>query len=258
MWHLGKLLVLPLIAMIAGLTSLYIDPKQNPWGKKILLAVLLIGAAGSVAIAVSDDHDQQKEDQKASDNARDMRNIALNQSQALNTIRGTTEDILAKLSSFGWTGATLAEVTKSVSADNARKSLLPQLQNDKTHGQVTITYFPKQVDGAVVFNALREGGFNVTKGAGNDVNKDLPTNAIWVGDHVSPNDTKFVALTVVRAGVGIKSIRRFKDGSGAKANLIEVGTDHNILNNPPLTVEEIQNLPPLLPRDATASSQTAS
>jgi hypothetical protein len=28
MWHLGKLLVLPLIAMIAGLTSLYIDPKQ--------------------------------------------------------------------------------------------------------------------------------------------------------------------------------------------------------------------------------------
>src|ERR1019366_5972358 len=75
MWHLGKLLVLPLIAMIAGLTSLYIDPKQNPWGKKILLAVLLIGAAGSVAIAVSDDHDKQQEDQKASDNARDMRNI---------------------------------------------------------------------------------------------------------------------------------------------------------------------------------------
>jgi len=63
---------------------------------------------------------------------------------------------------------------------------------------------------------------------------------------------------VVRAGVGIKSIRRFKDGSGPKANLIEVGTDHNILNNPPLTVEEIQNLPPLLPRDASASSQTAS
>src|SRR5664280_1168181 len=181
MWHLGKLLVLPLIAMIAGLTSLYIDPKQNPWGKKILLAVLLIGAAGSVAIVVSDDHDKQQEDQKASDNARDMRNIALNQSQALSTIRGTTEDILAKLSSFGWTGATLAEVTKSVSADNARKSLLPQLQSDKTHGQVTITYFPKQVDGPVVFNALREGGFNVTKGAGNDVNKDLPTNAIWVG-----------------------------------------------------------------------------
>jgi hypothetical protein len=62
MWHLGKLLVLPLIAMIAGLTSLYIDPKQNPWGKKVLLAVLLIGAAGSVAIAVSDDHDKQQED----------------------------------------------------------------------------------------------------------------------------------------------------------------------------------------------------
>src|ERR1039457_3408448 len=146
MWHLGKLLVLPLIAMIAGLTSLYIDPKQNPWGKKILVVLLLIGAAGSVAIAVSDDHDKQQEDQKASDNARDMRNIALNQSQALSTIRGTTEDILAKLSSFGWTGATLAEVTKSVSADNARKSLLPQLQNDKTHGQVTIKYRDYPVD----------------------------------------------------------------------------------------------------------------
>jgi hypothetical protein len=185
-----------------------------------------------------------------------MRNIALNQSQALSKIRGTTEDILAKLSSFGWTGATLAEVTRSVSADNARKSLLPQLQNDKALGQVTILYFPKQVDGPVVVNALREGGFSVRTGTGKDVNKDLPTNAIWVGDSVSSNDTKFVALTLVRAGVGIKSIRRFREGSGPKANLIEVGTDHNILNSPPLTVEEIQNLPPLLPRDVAAGSQS--
>jgi hypothetical protein len=256
MWHLGKLLVLPLIAMIAGLTSLYIDPKQNPWGKKILLAVLLIGAAGSVAITVSDDHDKQQGDAEATKNARDMRELALNQSQALNTIRGKTEDILTKLTSFGLTGATLAEVTKSVSADNARKSLLPQLQNEKAHAQVTILYFPKQVDGPVVVNALREGGFNVRTGNGIDANKDLPTNAIWVGDSVSSNDAKFVALTLVRAGVGIKSVRHFRDGGGPKANLIEVGTDQGVLNSPPLTVQEIQNLPLLLPRDAASGSKS--
>lgn len=255
MWHLGKLLVLPLIAMIAGLTSLYIDPKQNPWGKKILLAVLLIGAAGSVAIAVADDHDKQQEEAKASESAKDMRDIALNQSQALSSIQGKAEDILARLGSFGLTGATLAEVTKSVSADNARKSLLPQLQNERAQGQVTIKYYPKQVDGPVVINALREGGFNVQTGTGNQANRDLPTNAVWVGDSVSSNDAKFVALTLVRAGVGIKSVRRFRDGSGAKANLIEVGTDQGVLNKAPLTVQEIQNLPPLLPRDAAASSQ---
>jgi len=82
----------------------------------------------------------------------------------------------------------------------------------------------------------------VATGMGKEANKDLPTNVIRVGDSVSLDDAKFVALTLLRAGLDLKSIRRFQEGGGTKANLIEVGTDHSLLNSPSLSVSDVQNL----------------
>ena len=243
MEHLLKLSVLPLIALIAGLTSLYIDPKENKSGKKILLAVLLLGAVGSIAMAFSDDADSRHEKARAEQENKKLEDTVHNQSETLLTIRGNTEEIKIRLSSWGLSEDKLAQINTSISADEARKTVLPQLQKEQSNvPKIRIEYFPKQVDGPIVFNALREGGFDVTTGKGKDINKDLPTNAVWVGDSVSLDDAKFVALTLVRAGVDLKSIRRFVEGGGSKANLIEIGTDHNLLNRPSLSVSDIQNL----------------
>lgn len=243
MGHLLKLSVLPLIALIAGVTSLYIDPKENRSGKKILLAVLLLGALGSIAIAVSDDTDSQNEKTRANIENKKLEDTVQNQSETLVAIRGNTEEIKTRLSSWGLSEDKLAQIKKSISADEARKTILPVLRKEQSGApKIQIEYFPKQVDGAIVFDALREGGFDVSTGKGKDVNKDLPTNAVWVGDSVSLDDAKFVALTLIRAGVDLKSVRRFVEGGGSKSNLIQVGTDHNLLNRPSLSVNDIQNL----------------
>jgi len=93
-----------------------------------------------------------------------------------------------------------------------------------------------------VTKALNEGGLNFEKEVGNVAT--IPTNAMWVGDSVNLADLKFVALTLVRAGVQLRAIRHFCDGGqpgGKKSNYIEIGADKNI-HYPPLTVDQIQAL----------------
>jgi hypothetical protein len=61
---------------------------------------------------------------------------------------------------------------------------------------------------------------------------------------VSVEDAKLVALTLVRAGIQIKSIRPFSDHSPRKdAALIQVGGDAALRNSAPLSVEEIRTIP---------------
>jgi hypothetical protein len=103
----------------------------------------------------------------------------------------------------------------------------------------------------VVINALKEGGFKIESRVGNPANANLATNAIWVGDSVSLEQAKFVTLTLVRAGVGIVSLRRgFKINDQAKKALIEVGTDRSLVGAPPLTVEQINALTAIPPQNA--------
>ena len=252
MWHYVKLFVLPLVTLGAGMVSLYIDPKQNPKGRKTLLAVLVVAAFGSVVVALSDDSDKRSGDQKAHEENQRLEETVKNQSKSLDNLTGKADTIIARLGSFGLGGATVTQITRSFSADKARQSLLPQVREEQAHRQATIWYFPKQVDGPVVLNALREAGFNVQTARGKDVNKDFPTNKIWVGDSIPLDDAKFVALTLARAGVGIAAISRFCDGSGDKTRWIEIGTYHNLIGSRPLTVEEIQNLQQIAPPDSSS------
>jgi len=65
-----------------------------------------------------------------------------------------------------------------------------------------VIYFPKDVDGPVVIEAIKGAGFDVEFRRA--FVSDTPTNMIWVGETVSLTDTKFVALTPVGAGVKLK------------------------------------------------------
>ena len=78
--------------------------------------------------------------------------------------------------------------------------------------------------------------------SGNPANQALPTNAIWVGDNVTLDQAKFVALTLIRAGVEIKALRRLRNGQGDRATVIEVGSDASLQSAPPLTAEDVSKL----------------
>lgn len=129
------------------------------------------------------------------------------------------------------------QIQQSLAADSARQEIVSDTTNERRHG-VQVQYFLKNADQhQKLESALRELGFQLD--IKNPIN-DLPTNAIWFGRLVNADDAKLTAFTLIRAGVEIKEIRRFKLGSPrADSSLIQVGSDPSLLNTRPLTVEEI-------------------
>jgi len=70
--------------------------------------------------------------------------------------------------------------------------------------------------------------------------KDDKTNAIWFGDEVSLTEVKYVALTLIRAGVDIRTIKPYS-GEGRKVNIIEIGSDRQRRNSPIYSVSKVDN-----------------
>lgn len=239
MWGAVMVVALPLVALLAGLASLYIDPQREPNKKWVLVALLFLSAAGSVAGSISDSNEKDSD-----------RTIMVNQSTQLAAVKNDTTGILtgvgqltAMLRAAGVSPAVTDTIQRSVDASAARAAILPVIQKSPATSNVTIAYYPKDVDGPVVINALKEGGFQVREGKGNPRNANLGTNAVWIGTGVSVEQARFVTLTLVRAGVGIVSIRRgFSVNSAANKNLIEVGTDGTLTGNTPLTVDQINGI----------------
>src|SRR5450755_1212585 len=54
-------LFLPLIALVSGIASLFIDPKSQPKRAWILVGLLIASVAGTTAAGVQDDDDQAKD-----------------------------------------------------------------------------------------------------------------------------------------------------------------------------------------------------
>lgn len=77
------------------------------------------------------------------------------------------------------------------------------------------------------------------------------TNAIWFGNDVPISDVKLVALTLVRAGVDLKTIRPFRNSHPvADRNLlIQVGTDEEFAGKPSMTIGEITSAKEFTRRD---------
>jgi len=230
MWH-SAAIVLPVLSLLAGFASLYINPDKEPKKKWILVLILLLTTIASSADSVSGEKEKVESSK-----------VIQNQSDSIKTLLSKTDTILERLKASGNT-VVATQVERSLSADSARGQVLSQVQGQGNDGKTTIAYYPKDVDGPAVIKALREGGFQVETRTSNPGNSARATNAIWVGDSVSVEQAKFVALTLVRAGVNIVAIRRgFDNNPGAKKYLIEVGTDAALDGKTPLTVEQISAL----------------
>jgi hypothetical protein len=244
MWHSLAAFVLPLISLLVGISALYIDPNSGAHKKWIMIGLLFASAVGAAAGSLSDD---RTKDQTMTILTNQSQSIA-NLSGKADSLSGKTDTILDVLKNHGFSPEATAVIGQSISADAARTKILSSVLNSGSDANITVAYYPKDVDGPVVINALKEGGFKVESRPGNSANAKLATNAIWIGDDVTVGQAKFVALTLTRAGVGIAVISRgFRNDSPRKKDWIEVGTDQSFVGSPSLTVEKISSLTEIPP-----------
>ena len=181
-------------------------------------------------------------------NTRDSQQAKMQQEQADTRINGLIKISEKTANNTDWIKDQLAQhgnlkalqlIDTSFQADSERTKLAGAVAS--TAASVHVVYYPKQVeDSAKVQAALEKAGFHV------ELQKprlaDVKTGVVWAGDDVSPDVAKFIALTMLRAGVEIKAVRRFANGSGPKAHLVEIGGDATLASAPPLTVDAITSI----------------
>ncbi|MEO7273502.1 MAG: ATP-binding protein [Vicinamibacterales bacterium] len=100
----------------------------------------------------------------------------------------------------------------------------------------TIRYFSRDVDPKVIDAALASLGFKIESRSSR--REALQTNAVWYGPDVPYEETRIVALALLRAGVGIQAVRRTT--SQATNGVIQIGNTGNVTARRFLTVEEVE------------------
>jgi hypothetical protein len=106
---------------------------------------------------------------------------------------------------------------------------------------VVVRYYPKDVErdlnDGVVLPKLRSYGFQLEHAEPRY--PSTPTNSVWFGSDVQLNDVRLVALTLVAAGVELKAVREFREPTGQKKRMIEIGADAALVTGPAVTASAI-------------------
>jgi hypothetical protein len=222
--------VMPVVTLVSGLAGLFLDPKDS---RKRTLAFTWLIVVMAITIYLNwldaADHDRQR---LAAE--RDAR-VA---SEQIGMLISKVSNIGDFLENSGLSPKLQEQVKTSASAETSRAKLLPQLHPSSSG--ITVQYFYKDEDREVVRKTLQLPGYQVIE---SPAKLSQPTNALWAGDQVSVDDARYVALTLIRAGIGIKSIRYFRDpATPRKQRLIQVGYDASMADRPPLTVDQVNAL----------------
>lgn len=227
--------LLPLLSLTLAVIPLYPDLNQKRRVAFLILA-LLVASTGAAVYYNQRDSNQAKQ-QKSQDDTRINSLIQVSQHASNNT-----DWIRERLTESGNLAA-LKAIDTAFHADSARDQLAAQVTPDAT--AVHVVYYPKQVeDAGAVEAALRQAGFQVELRPARLA--DVKTGVVWAGDKVSVDVAKYIALTMVRAGVELKAVQRFENGGGAKQYLVEIGGDAALKDAPPLSVSDIRNMSKLI------------
>lgn len=219
--------VMPVVTLVSGLAGLFLDPKDS---RKRSLALYWLILVMSITVYLNwlDSDDRNREKQAAERDAK----IA---SEQIGMLISKVSNIGDFLQNSGLSKEIQEQVKTSASAETSRAKLLPQLQAGASG--ITVQYFYKDEDREVVRKTLQLPGYHVVE---SPAKLSQPTDAIWAGDKVSIDDVRYVALTLMRAGIGIKSIRYFRDAATPrKERLIQVGSDASLASRAPLTVDQV-------------------
>ena len=253
MWTIVSLIILPLLSFVGGILGLKSDPKEAA-KKKLIIFILVFSAIASIAISISRHQSdvaqrQAADEQKKRDDANidylmkgtdDIKGLLARFLAGSGVAQARVENIREK----GLSASDVQLVQVGITGDDLLKTLLGPVQAENQKQQTRVVYYPKDVDpndvnGPSLEHSLQQAGFKLEKTENGRKTQDLPTNAVWTADNVPPEQAKFVAYTLMRAGVEIRAIRTFS-GTGRKPNEIEIGADKAIADRPPLTFQQIQ------------------
>jgi len=129
----------------------------------------------------------------------------------------------------------------SLSANDAIKSIV---RSYSPKNNVTVRYYKKTIDEKRVAVELEALGYKFVERSPSEYMSKKKTNAIWFGSGVQIEDTKIIALSLIRAGIPIKGIRPYRNSltnPDYKRNIIEVGASTDLEDKPLLTVVNVKN-----------------
>ena len=151
---------------------------------------------------------------------------------------------VALLAKYGWVGSSDDELLKNaVAADAAIEQikLASTPQAEAARRRTTVEIFAKERDVARVTLALQSLsslGFKYSV-----VKAKLPedaTNAVWFGTQAAMQDTRLVALALMRAGIPVQAVRPLQNYfSNKDQSLIQAGASRVALSWPRLTAQQV-------------------
>ncbi|MBC6401832.1 MAG: hypothetical protein GDA42_11670 [Ekhidna sp.] len=121
--------------------------------------------------------------------------------------------------------------------NNYLSSLLAQLPENQLRKDIVVRYYRHKKDLNKVYKLIEMSYYIHEKEATETAG--LGSNIIYYGDDVPPEDIQIVAFTLLEEGIPLKSIKHTKFDWKAKA--IEIGTDTTLINEPNISIQEIQD-----------------
>ena len=130
-------------------------------------------------------------------------------------------------------------VSEAVDAKRAAESLADPAHRPR-RSMITLQYYEKKLDDEVnmrvVLAALTDAGFTLQHKPPQIA--DTPTNSIFYGPDVQVTDIKLVALTLMAAGIKIRTIEPLLPHV-SRPRLIQIGANRATRNDPPLTAKQV-------------------
>ncbi len=216
------------LSLVVGLTSLFVDPKTDKTKAVLVVCALVASAFATGMFGYYDSKDAKSQ----ADKLVDISQKALDEETKVEASNATMEADLVTLMRRQNIPVNEGDAKGQPAAAAAAAPSSPA-------SRPIIEYFAKDTEGEGVTKALRDAGLDVIKLPGQ---LPGPTNSVWAGNSVTMEEVRPVALALLRSGAQLKAVRHFRDGSGAKDRLIEIGSDRAFANAPVLTEVQIQQM----------------
>ena len=180
--------------------------------------------------------------QKISERSKELSGLELRIKQMKDSIRSIQRD--EHLQELGYTKEKIKAITDDQFNEIGKLNNQIASLKSKVDTTIGIRYYPKLTNEGKAIDSLQYLGFKLT--FLNSINElqNIPTNSIWIGANALKKfeNVQLVAMYLLRAGVGLKSIRLFGEKTAKiKANFIEIGSDNSLAGKPDLMVDDIMN-----------------
>lgn len=122
---------------------------------------------------------------------------------------------------------------------NNKIKILDELKPGYLRKDIVIRYYPKQIDGNIVYN-LSKLGYLIHERPVNETYQNLKSNIMYYGSSVDSTDIILIGLTLVKSGLPLKRIEAFSENDW-RTNSIQIETNRKLIDSINLTVDEIIN-----------------